>query len=168
MGPFFSCWGPDACRSIPQARNQYQFGVGGALVKAPESLLLSCSPIPAAPVSLHRTLQCSAHCSFAVGVPNSPDHSVARYSDQEDSPMYTWECLNRIRRMEALLYAGPETVEQVFERDDRFSNPHARARQSSDSDTRTDTNYSDCKEWYCERLDPATGKLVCEVREKPL
>lgn len=42
--------------------------------------------------------------------------------------MFSRHCYTKIRRLEALLYEGPETVEQVFEREDRFQSQHVRRR----------------------------------------
>ena len=71
--------------------------------------------------------------------------------------MFGYESLIEIRDLELFLYDGPETVEQVYDGNDRFSAEHPRRRHHRD-------NCAQCNEmndniWYSYKVNIETNSI---------
>ena len=71
--------------------------------------------------------------------------------------MFTRGCFSSIRELEAFVYDGPETVEQIYERDDSFHAFHPRRRESATNGALDSEDQSEI--WYWYRFDPETNEI---------
>ena len=72
--------------------------------------------------------------------------------------MFSRYCFNQIRDLESFLYGGPETVEQVFEREDSFQAHHSRRRENTPNEP--SPSVAEHLVWYKYRYDPENGNVV--------
>lgn len=75
--------------------------------------------------------------------------------------MFGYESLIEIRNLELFLYDGPETVEQIYDVNDRFISAHPRRRHHKD-------NCAQCHEindniWYSYRVNVETNSIEYNV-----
>jgi len=78
--------------------------------------------------------------------------------------MFTRGCHGFIRGLEAFVYEGPETVEQIYERDDFFQALHYRRRDRDTSARDEDDATAEVTDvWYWYRVDPVTNDVVFEM-----
>ena len=77
--------------------------------------------------------------------------------------MFRRLCFNRIRGVEAFLHGGPETAEQIYEREDSFQVDHSRRRGLPAFVTNEETE--DVEEVYTIIVPKDTLEVKYEVPE---
>lgn len=77
--------------------------------------------------------------------------------------MFSQLSLEQIRDMEAFLYGGPETVEQIYESSDNFQAIHVRKREPNGVES---SKLFTEEVWYRYKFDEDKGDFIYELPQE--